>query len=80
VHHGKGIATIAIGALCEALKKGSIVRKVNAGVISGNIGSLKAFEKNGFLNEGLLKGQFLDVNGIPLDVVLLGKWLGILSE
>jgi RimJ/RimL family protein N-acetyltransferase len=76
-NHGKGIATIAIGALCEALKRGSIVRKVNAGVISENIASLKAFENNGFVIEGVLKGQFLYKNSAPLDVVLLGRLLDV---
>ena len=76
-HHGKGIATNAIGALCTTLGQNLILRKANAGIIFGNIGSLKAFEKNGFVREGLLEQQYLDENGIPLDVILLGKLLGV---
>jgi RimJ/RimL family protein N-acetyltransferase len=76
-YHGRGIGTVAIGALCETLSKGSIVRKVNAGVISENVASLKAFKKNGFVTEGILKGQFLDENKVPLDVVLLGRLLNV---
>ena len=74
-YHGMGIATNAISALCSTLGQNSLLRKVNAGVISGNFGSLKAFEKNGFTIEGLCIQQMLDTNGRPLDVILLGKLL-----
>jgi len=73
--HGKGLATNAIGALCSTLEQNSLLRKVNAGVISENFASLKAFEKNGFVIEGLCIQQMLDTNGLPLDVILLGKLL-----
>ena len=74
-HYGKGIATASIGALCDTLFKSSKLRKVNAGVVSENLGSLRAFEKNGFILEGVLKQQFLDRDGVFIDVVLLGKIL-----
>jgi ribosomal-protein-alanine N-acetyltransferase len=74
-HHGKGIATTAISGLCKALEKTTLVRKVNAGVVSENLGSIRAFEKNGFILEGVSREQFLNENGLPLDVILLGKIL-----
>ena len=43
-YQGRGYATDAIRAVCDAVK-GS---RITAGVRSGNIGSLKAFKKNGF--------------------------------
>jgi len=74
-HYGKGIATTSIGALCDTLLKISKLHKVTAGVVSENLGSLRAFEKNGFIREGVLKQQFLHGNGVLMDVVLLGKFL-----
>ena len=43
-YQGRGYATDAIRAVCETVK-GS---RITAGVRSDNIGSLKAFKKNGF--------------------------------
>ena len=43
-YQGRGYATDAIRAVCDTVK-GS---RITAGVRSGNIGSLKAFKKNGF--------------------------------
>ena len=43
-YQGKGYATAAIRAVCDTAK-GS---RITAGIRSGNIGSLKAFKKNGF--------------------------------
>lgn len=44
----KGIATKAIGIICEYAFQELNLRKVFAGVYETNIGSIKAFEKNGF--------------------------------
>ena len=43
-YQGRGYATDAIRAVCDTVK-GS---RITAGIRSGNIGSLKAFKKNGF--------------------------------
>ena len=43
-HYGKGIATASIVALRGTLFKISKLRKVNAGVVSENLGSLRGFE------------------------------------
>jgi ribosomal-protein-alanine N-acetyltransferase len=74
-HHGMGIGTRAISALCNHLGDRKIVRKMNAGVIASNYPSLRAFEKNGFLQEGLRLEQFLGPNGVAEDEILLGKVL-----
>ena len=74
-HHGKGIGTNAIGSLCARFAEMSVIRKVNAGVISKNFGSLRAFEKNGFVQEGLRRQQYEGPNGTTEDEVLLGKIL-----
>ena len=74
-HHGKGIGTNAIGGLCAKFGETSLIRKVNAGVISTNFGSVRAFEKNGFAREGLRVQQFKGPNGTTEDEILLGKFL-----
>ena len=74
-HHGMGIGSGTIKALCESLRGGNLVRKLNAGVISTNLPSLRAFEKNGFLREGLRNKQFLGPNGNAEDEILFGKFL-----
>lgn len=74
-HHGKGLGTEAIGGLCATFKKANLLRKANAGVLAPNLGSLKAFEKNGFVREGLRFQQYLDSAGLGIDEILLGKLL-----
>jgi ribosomal-protein-alanine N-acetyltransferase len=74
-YHGKGIGTEAIGSVCSAFKNAKLVRKANAGVLSPNLGSLKAFEKNGFVKEGVRSQQYLDSSGQGVDEILLGKLL-----
>lgn len=54
---GKGLASKSIGMLCEAFFSSGVLRKVTAGVIGENFGSKKAFEKNGFVVEELLKNH-----------------------
>ena len=43
-YQGRGYATDAIRAVCDATR----ANRITAGIRSGNIGSLKAFKKNGF--------------------------------
>ena len=74
-HHGKGIGTNAIGSLCARFAEISLIRKLNASVISKNFGSLRAFEKNGFVQEGLRRQQYKGPNGATEDEILLGKIL-----
>jgi len=51
------------------------LHKLRAGCYADNIGSIKAFEKNGFSQEGCLKNQWYS-NGNYMDQI----WLGLLIE
>ena len=63
---GKGVASFAIAQMIEIGKNKYGPHKFCAGVASGNIGSLKVLEKNGFVLEGIRKehlfysGKFFD--------------------
>ena len=68
---GKGYATEAI-RLATALAFGSYgLRKLSAGIIEGNVGSLKAYTSAGFVVEGRRRGECL-VAGVPHDIILIG--------
>tara|TARA_B100002019_G_scaffold126528_1_gene108984 strand:- start:11047 stop:11601 length:555 start_codon:yes stop_codon:yes gene_type:complete len=57
-YHGKGIATSAISLLCSyAFKIG--LQKVTAGAYENNIGSSRALQKCGFIQEGYLSDQVI---------------------
>jgi RimJ/RimL family protein N-acetyltransferase len=55
---GKGIATQAIQIICDYATNELNLHKVEAGCYSDNVGSLKAFEKVGFIVEGKIKHHF----------------------
>ena len=69
---GKGIATEAIklatGFAFNTLK----LHKLWGGLYSPNIGSLRAFQKNGYEQEGVKKSQYL-LNGVYYDDIMFGK-------
>jgi RimJ/RimL family protein N-acetyltransferase len=70
-HWGKGYATWAIKAMTDyAFYIG--LHKVTAGAYAGNVGSIRAFEKAGFEQEGVLRDHWL-VDGEYQDGILLGK-------
>ncbi len=75
----KGVATEAIGLITRFAFENLNIHKVKAGCYAENIGSLKAFEKNGFQREGLLK-QHRFFMGKFVDQVILGlinsEWKG----
>ncbi len=54
---GKGYATESIKALSDWAFNELDIQKLSAGIYSGNIGSLRAFEKAGFCLEGTLKNE-----------------------
>ena len=54
-YQGRGYATDAIRAVCDTVK-GS---RITAGIRSGNIGSLRAFKKNGFKVVGITQEKYL---------------------
>ena len=68
---GKGIATEAIRLVTEFGFYTLNLHKVKAGCYEKNQGSAKAFEKVGFVREGLLKKQWI-VNGAFFDEILMG--------
>ncbi|HEX6065475.1 MAG TPA: GNAT family protein [Longimicrobiales bacterium] len=71
---GKGIATAAIRIMCDIARDSLELRKVTAGCYASNVGSQRAFEKAGFAVEGIRKQQLI-CDGVPEDLVLLGKVL-----
>jgi RimJ/RimL family protein N-acetyltransferase len=66
----KGIATEAIRMIVD-LARGLQIRKLTAGCYSSNLGSKRAFEKNGFEIEGVRKEQVV-FNNRAEDLMLFG--------
>lgn len=71
----KGLATEVIQILCDAFKSAHLLQKVTAGAAESNIGSIKAFEKNGFSREEMQLGPGIDEYGNPVRNVILTKIL-----
>ena len=63
---GKGVASFAIANMIQIAKEEFDLNKLYAGIASGNIGSGKVLQKNGFIIEGTRKqhlcygGDFFD--------------------
>ena len=63
---GKGVASLAIADMIKIANEEYDLNKLYAGIASGNIGSGKVLEKNGFVIEGIRKqhlfysGEFYD--------------------
>ncbi|MBI3803045.1 MAG: GNAT family N-acetyltransferase [Nitrospirae bacterium] len=68
---GKGYATEAIHLISDYAFNVLNLHKVNAGCYGTNEGSARAFQKAGFVVEGVRKGQFY-ANGLYVDDILLG--------
>lgn len=71
----KGVATEAIQILCDAFKSAHLLKKVSAGAAETNIGSIKAFENNGFSPEEMQLGSGIDEYGNSVRNVILTKIL-----
>ncbi|WP_223694636.1 GNAT family N-acetyltransferase [Leifsonia poae] len=69
---GQGFASEAIGAITRWAFGSLRLEKLNAGAYASNIGSVRAFHKNGFLTEGVQRSQVVLDSGAREDVVLLG--------
>ncbi len=69
---GKGFATEAIQLVTDFAFNTLKLHKLVGGLYSPNLGSLKAFQNNGFKQEGVVKSQYL-LNGIYYDAINLGK-------
>jgi ribosomal-protein-alanine N-acetyltransferase len=72
---GKGVATRAIEIITDIARDYKL-EKLKAGCYASNIGSLRAFEKVGFIQEAVLKSHYFNSDGQREDVILLGKFLG----
>ena len=68
---GKGVATEAIGLVTDFGFRVLNLNKIKAGCYGGNLGSAKAFEKCGFVREGLLREQFIS-HGEKVDMIIMG--------
>lgn len=68
---GKGYATEAIAAIVEHAFNTLQLNKLQAGAYSNNVGSINAFKKNGFSQEGFVK-EFGYLNAEPIDMILMG--------
>ncbi|SFC24025.1 GNAT family N-acetyltransferase [Pseudoalteromonas denitrificans] len=68
---GKGVATEAISLVTDFAFSQLNLNKIQAGAYHTNIGSIKAFEKCGYEQEGYLK-EFTVCNNKPLHLVYLG--------
>ena len=67
---GKGLATEAIYTLTNYVFDILKLHKLTAGCYANNIGSVKAFKKAGFIEEGIWKNQYL-CNGEYVDRICL---------
>ena len=59
---GRGVASYCISLISEIAKKEFKLKKLYAGCASGNIGSIKALEKNNFLLMSSIKNHFFYQN------------------
>lgn len=69
---GRGYATEAIGLATDFAFKTLKLHKLWGGLYSPNIGSLRAFQKNGYEQEGVKRSQYL-LNGVYYDDIMFGK-------
>jgi ribosomal-protein-alanine N-acetyltransferase len=72
-HWGKGIGTEAISLISTYAFDVLNLHKVWAGILDGNIGSIRAFAKAGFGVEARLQRQYL-VDGVWTDDIIMSKF------
>ena len=68
---GRGYGTESIGLVSHLAFNKLGLRRLMAGCYENNLGSIKAFEKNGFVREGLLRSHAY-YNGTYVNVIRLG--------
>ena len=71
---GKGIATEAIGHLCDWAFREIGLQKVIAGAHSDNLGSQKALLRAGFIPEATLRSHAVTQSGARTDVILFAHF------
>jgi RimJ/RimL family protein N-acetyltransferase len=69
---GRGVGSNAIARIVAIARDELGLRKLTAGCYASNVGSKKAFEKAGFVIEGVRGAHYL-LDGRPEDGILLGK-------
>jgi [ribosomal protein S5]-alanine N-acetyltransferase len=69
---GTGVATEVVGALSAWAFEALGLAKLYAGIYETNVGSTRAFERNGFVIEGRLRQQ-VDLEGSRENVLQLGR-------
>jgi RimJ/RimL family protein N-acetyltransferase len=72
---GKGLATEAVGLVADYALNRLNLHKVEAGVVDGNIGSVKVLEKNGFKEYGRIPDNYF-VEGKYYDSIRFYKLQG----
>lgn len=68
---GRGIATDAIRAITRFAFDTLSVKKLSASMYAENIGSIRAFLRAGYVQEGLRRNHYV-LDGEPADIVELG--------
>jgi [ribosomal protein S5]-alanine N-acetyltransferase len=71
---GNGVGSLAINLMSKIAQNHFMLRKITTGCYMSNIRSQRAFEKNGFNIEAVLKKHSL-LNGQPEDCILMTKYL-----
>jgi ribosomal-protein-alanine N-acetyltransferase len=69
---GNGYATGAISGICEFAFTTLGLRRLEAGAYSSNVGSIKAFLKARFVQEGILRGRWT-LDGQAENHVIVGR-------
>jgi len=70
---GRGIATEVVEMLSRWAFEELGLRRLAAGAYAVNVGSIRAFEKAGFIVEGTLRSNVVLADGSRADSVLLGR-------
>lgn len=74
--HGRGYATLALGAYCEELVRDGQIVRLWAGVLEGNEASMRVLQKCGFECEGVMRKAAFKA-GRLLDQHIFGRvWPG----
>jgi [ribosomal protein S5]-alanine N-acetyltransferase len=71
-HNGQGVATRALGLVCERAFTDIGLHRVEAGTLPDNYASQRVIEKNGFVRIGLAP-RYLQIAGVWSDHILFQK-------
>lgn len=71
-YEGNGYMTRAAKLIVNFCFDELEVRKIEAGVYEGNVGSMKVLEKNGFVKEGIKIKHYMAKDGSILDTYIFG--------